>query len=158
MTQPTNPELDLAISRIIKAPRTAVWGAWSDPARFAKWWVPTPAICKVVAMEFRPGGGFATEIDETGSGFAPHMNACFLAVEEGERIVFTDALTGGWRPAAQPFMTATITFRDHPQGTEYAAHVMHNSGADRKTHEEMGFFDGWGTVMRQLAELVEQKA
>jgi len=34
--------------------------------------------------------------------------------------------------------------------------VMHKNNADRTMHEEMGFFDGWGTVMGQLAKLVER--
>ena len=33
MTQSVNPELDLTISRVIKAPRSAIWRAWTDPAR-----------------------------------------------------------------------------------------------------------------------------
>ena len=32
---------------------------------------------------------------------------------------------------------------------------MHSNTADRNTHEQMGFYDGWGTVTRQLAELTE---
>ena len=59
------------------------------------------------------------------------------------------------RPAEQPFMTAIITFADHPEGTEYTSYVMHKSQADRDMHEEMGFFDGWGTVIEQLARRVE---
>ncbi len=157
MTVSLNPELDLTISRIIKAPRSLVWSAWTDPARFAQWWIPEPARCKVVAMELRPGGAFTTQMSENGGAFEPHLNACFLAVEEGEKIVFTNALTGGWRPAEQPFMTAIITLRDHPQGTDYAAHVMHKSNADRTMHDEAGFFDGWGTVIGQLARLVEKQ-
>lgn len=54
-------------------------------------------------------------------------------------------------------MTAVITLADHPDGTDYAAHVMHRSDADRAMHEEMGFFDGWGTVIAQLAGLVERE-
>jgi uncharacterized protein YndB with AHSA1/START domain len=88
--------------------------------------------------------------------FAPHLNACFLAVDHRERIVFTNALTGGWRPAEEPFMTAIITLEDHPLGTNYLAHVMHKSNADRDMHEKMGFYDGWGTVAEQLAKLVER--
>ena len=151
-----NPDLDLTISRIIKAPRAAIWRAWTDPASFAQWWVPAPAKCKVVDMELRPGGALVTEISENGGAFAPHMNACFLAIDELERIVFTDALTGGWRPAEQPFVTAIITLKDHPQGTDYVAHAMHKSNADRDMHEKMGFYDGWGTVAAQLAKLVER--
>lgn len=157
MSQPPNPDLDLTISRVINAPRSVVWRAWADPASFEQWWVPAPARCRVEAMDLRPGGAFETRISEDGGDFAPHLNACFLDVVEGERIVFTDALHGGWRPAEQPFMTAIITLRDHPQGTEYAAHVLHRNGADRAMHETMGFFDGWGTVLEQLATLVEQQ-
>lgn len=150
-----NPDLDLTLSRVIKAPRSAVWRAWTDRASFEQWWVPAPAKCKVVEMDLHPGGAFTTQISENGGAFTPHLNACFLAVEEGERIVFTNALVGGWRPAEQPFITAIITLRDHPMGTDYVAYVMHKNNADRTMHEELGFYDGWGTVVEQLAKLVE---
>jgi uncharacterized protein YndB with AHSA1/START domain len=158
MTQPVNPELDLTLSRVIKAPRQVVWQAWTDPASFEQWWVPAPANCQVVSMELRPGGALETLISEDGGDFVPHMSACFLDVVDGQRIVFTDALHGGWRPAEHPFITAIITLRDHPEGTEYFAHVMHKNNADRTMHETMGFFDGWGTVVEQLAHLSEQRA
>jgi uncharacterized protein YndB with AHSA1/START domain len=158
MIKPPNPDLDLTLSRVIKAPRSVVWNAWTDRASFEQWWVPAPARCKVVAMELYPGGAFETLISEDGGDYAPHLSGCFLDVVDGERIVFTNALLGGWRPAEHPFMTAIITLRDHPQGTEYAAHVMHKNTSDRTMHETMGFFDGWGTVADQLAHLVEQRA
>ena len=152
-----NEKLDLTISRVIKAPRQAVWDAWADPKNFEQWWIPEPACCKVVEMDLRPGGGLVTQISENGAPFSPHLDACFLAVDAGERIVFTNALVGGWRPAEQPFMTAIITFADHPEGMEYTSYVMHKSQADRDMHEEMGFFDGWGTVIEQLARRVETR-
>ena len=156
MNRPPNPDLDLTISRVIKAPRSVVWSAWTNPASFEQWWVPEPAKCKVVEMDLSAGGSFMTRISENGGDFMPHVSGCFLAVDQLERIVFTDALLGGWRPAEQSFITAVITLRDHPMGTDYAAHVMHKNNADRTMHEEMGFFDGWGTVIGQLAKLVER--
>jgi uncharacterized protein YndB with AHSA1/START domain len=152
-----NPDLDLEISRVIKAPRRAIWSAWTDPRKLEQWWVPAPALCKVVELDLAPGGAFVTRISENGGDFAPHLDACFLAAEEGRSIVFTNALTGGWRPAEQPFMTAAITLSDHPDGTDYAAHVMHKSPADRAMHAELGFHDGWGTVIAQLADFVEKR-
>ncbi len=157
MMQAPNPDLDLTISRVIKAPRAVVWSAWTDPASFEQWWVPAPARCKVLEMDLSPGGSLVTQISENGGEFMPHMSGCFLAVEGHERIVFTDSLVGGWRTAEQPFMTAVITLQDHPLGTAYAAHVMHRNNADRNMHEEMGFYDGWGTVIEQLARLAEQR-
>lgn len=156
MTASPHPELDLTVSRIIKAPRAAVWSAWADPANFEKWWVPAPERCRVRDMELHPGGAFRTEISQDGGSFAPHITGCFLAVDDLERIVFTDALMGGWRPAETAFLTAVITMGDHPDGTEYTAMAMHRDAADRDEHERLGFHDGWGTVTRQLAALVEQ--
>jgi uncharacterized protein YndB with AHSA1/START domain len=158
MIQSAHPDLDLTISRVIKAPRAVIWSAWTDRASFEQWWVPAPAKCKVLDMDLRPGGSFVTRISENGGAFIPHMSACFLAVDNLERIVFSDALVGGWRPAEQPFMTAIITLRDHPMGTEYVAHAMHRNSADRNRHEELGFYDGWGTVTEQLAKLVERQS
>jgi uncharacterized protein YndB with AHSA1/START domain len=143
MIQSAHPDLDLTISRVIKAPRAVIWSAWTDRASFEQWWVPAPAKCKVLEMDLRPGGAFVTRISENGGAFIPHMSACFLAVDNLERIVFSDALVGGWRPAEQPFMTAIITLRDHPMGTEYVARAMHRNSADRNRHEELGFYDGW---------------
>ena len=156
MSTAVNPQTDLTITRLIKAPRAAVWSAWANPRSFEQWWIPAPARCKVAAMELRPGGAFETLMSEGGAEFGPHLSGCFLDIAEGERIVFTNALQGGWRPAAQPFMTAIITLADHPEGTDYVAHVMHKDSADRDMHEQLGFFDGWGTVIAQLAEFTER--
>jgi uncharacterized protein YndB with AHSA1/START domain len=157
MSTSSHPELDLTVSRIIRAPRQVVWNAWTNSANFAKWWVPAPQICRVLDMDLRPGGAFRTEISDDGVRFDPHITGCFLAFDELERIVFTDALVAGWRPAESSFVTAVITLKDHADGTEYNATAMHRNIADRNQHEELGFHDGWGTVTRQLAELVESQ-
>ncbi len=127
-----------AISRVIKALRQAVWNAWTDPGISSTWRVPAPALCKVVELDLVPGGAFTTWISEGDGDFAPHLQRLFLDVEDRRRLVFTNALTGGWRPAEQPFMTAIITLTDHPDGTDYAAHAMHKSPADRAMHAELG--------------------
>ncbi len=151
---------DRTISRIIKVPRASVWNAWANPGNFEQWWIPEPLKCRVVDMDLRPGGAFVTQMSEDGATYTPHMNACFLAADALERIVFTNALTGGWRPAEDFYpvpMTAIITLRDHAGGTEYSARVLHRNEADRKTHSDMGFQEGWGTVLDQLARKLESR-
>ncbi len=150
-----NSTLNLTVTRLIRAPRSAIWAAWTDPFKFAKWWVPEPARCEVKAMDLRPGGAFETLISEGGGPFGPHISGCFLEVVPMERIVWTNALVLGYRPAETPFLTAIIEFADHPEGTAYAASAMHKDAATRALHEEAGFNEGWGTVTAQLAKLVE---
>ncbi|WP_137151037.1 SRPBCC domain-containing protein [Devosia sp. FKR38] len=155
MTAVFDPERDLEINRIIKAPRARIWDAWTQPALLARWWVPEPAQCRVVTLDLRPGGALVTEFSENGTDFGPHMQACYLDVQPNRQLVFTTALVGNWRPAENPFITAIITLEEDVEGTAYRAHVMHKSPADRVLHSELGFMDGWGTVAAQLARLVE---
>lgn len=158
MTHSTASTRDLSVTRIIAAPRSIVWTAWTTPSQLEQWWVPAPSRARVVDLDLTPGGSFITEISEDGSEFGPHVEGCFLAVDPLERIVFTTALVAAWRPAAHPFITASITFADHPDGTQYIADVMHKDAADTEQHRELGFYDGWGTVTRQLGELAERSA
>jgi uncharacterized protein YndB with AHSA1/START domain len=152
-----NPDLDLTLQRIIRAPRARVWNAWIEPSLFEKWWLPAPTRCRVDRLEVRPGGGLVTRLSDDGTSFLPHLDATFLVVDELERIVFTNAVDSAWRPAspAPVPMTAEITLADHPDGTDYRVVVRHGDPADRARHEKLGFEYGWGTVTGQLAEVVE---
>jgi uncharacterized protein YndB with AHSA1/START domain len=115
-----NPDLDLVLERIIRAPRATVWRAWTTPSRLEQWWVPAPSRCRVDRLDLWPGGAFVTRLSDDGAEFVSHLDGCFLAVDELERIVFTTAVDSAWRPAgpAPVLMTATITLNDHPDGTE----------------------------------------
>lgn len=152
-----NPDLDLSIERIIRAPRKAVWDAWTDPDSLARWWVPAPTRCRVDHLEVRSGGAFVTQMSDDGVTFTPHLDACFLRVDEFERIVFTNTVDGQWRPAnpGPVTMTAEITLDDHADGTDYRILVRHGDPATKDRHAELGFADGWGTVADQLTRFVE---
>jgi len=155
-----DPELDLTVERIIRAPRATVWKAWTDPARFEQWWVPAPAVCRVERLEVRPGGAMVTRLSDDGAQFVPHMDAVILVADELERIVFTNAIDSSWRPAnPQPIaMTAEVALADHADGTDYRVVVQHGDPASRARHAELGFADGWGSVTTQLAAVAEREA
>jgi uncharacterized protein YndB with AHSA1/START domain len=155
-----DPELDLTVERIIRAPRATVWRAWTDPERFAQWWLPAPTVCRVERLEVRPGGALVTQMSDDGARFVPHLDALILLADELERIVFTNALDSNWRPAdPQPIaMTAEMTFADHSDGTDYRVVVRHGDPASRARHAELGFADGWGSVTKQLAAVAEAEA
>ena len=155
-----NPDLDLTLQRVIRAPRAAVWRAWTEPSQLEQWWVPAPAVARIDRLEARPGGAFVTRISEDGVEFGPHIDASFLVVDDGERLVFTNAVDSRWRPTRpDPIaMVAEIVLRDHPDGTDYQVVVRHGDPAARARHEELGFFDGWGSVTGQLTAFVEGAA
>lgn len=153
MSNPT----ELNISRLIKAPPAAVWNAWSVPDNLAKWWIPAPIECRVDTLDLRPGGGFVTKMREGGGEWQAHVDGCFLEAVPEKRLVFTTVMTGGWQPV-EPWLalTAILTFEPQDGGTLYAARVLHKSLEDSAKHDEMGFYEGWGTAIGQLARLVER--
>lgn len=144
------PDHDLVISRLLKAPRAALWRAWTEPDRLKEWWCPKPWVTEVRAFELRPGGAFHTFMSGPDGGTSDNPG-CFLEIVPGQRIVSTWMLLGGWRPAT-PWMamTAVITFADESGGTRYTATAMHPDAATRDKHAEMGFFEGWNLCIDQL--------
>jgi uncharacterized protein YndB with AHSA1/START domain len=148
---------ELTIDRFIKATPSVVWKAWSTPEHLAKWWIPAPIECGVIKLDLRPGGAFETRMRQGDGEFQPHVEGCFLDVVPEARLVFTTVLTEGWKPA-EPWLalTAIITFKAEGSGTRYASRVLHKNAEDSRKHEEMGFQDGWGTALDQLAAFVER--
>lgn len=148
--------LDLILTRELKAPCEKLWRAWTEPELLIQWWSPRPWTTKVKHLDLHPGGAFElVMISPDGEHHA--SPGAFLHIEQGRSIVFTSALQSGWRPVHKPFlpMTATITMEDHENGSRYTAHVQHDGKETRDKHEEMGFFDGWGTCISQLEELAQ---
>jgi uncharacterized protein YndB with AHSA1/START domain len=48
-------------------------------------------------------------------------------------------------------MTAILLLSDAPDGgTTYTTIARHRNPMTRKSHEDMGFYGGWGTVVDQL--------
>lgn len=146
-----DPETDLSFTRKLAVPRALVWECWTTPEYIRHFFVPRPHEVTSCEIDLRVGGRFNTvmkvgehEMDNKG---------VYLEVVDGEKLVFTDAYSEGWKPAPDPFMTAIILLEDDPEGgTTYTAIARHRSPEARKTHEDMGFFDGWGTVVTQLEE------
>lgn len=154
-----DPTLDLVVERVMHAPRSTVWRAWTEPALLERWWTPAPTVSRVDTLDVRPGGGFVTQMSEDGRSFVPHTDTVFLVVEDERRLVFTNAVNSSWRPARPDpvSMAAEIVLEDHPDGTAYTAVVRHGDPAQRQLHEDLGFFDGWGAVTEALASLVEHE-
>ena len=152
----TDNSNDFTVSRHIKAPRHVVWKAWMIPEHLEKWWCPAPLTCKVLSLDPRPSGGFDILIRDPGGEEMPQTGA-FLEIVPEERIVFTTALTGEWRPAASYLpITAIISMADENDGTHYATRVLYKDEADRQKLGEMRFEAGWSASIDQLGEFVTQ--
>ena len=146
-------ERELVLSRVIPAAREKLYRAWTEPELLKQWFAPAPYTTPVAELDVRPGGASRIVMRDPDGNDLPNPGV-YLEVVPNERLVLTDAYTGEWQPSTKPFMTVILTFEDVPGGTRYTARVRHWSADDRKTHEEMGFHEGWGQCADQLAALV----
>ena len=149
MTPDLDPNTDLSFTRTLAAPRQLIWDCWTMPKHIPQFFIPAPNRVTSVDIDLRVGGRFNTTFDVDGT--VMDNKGVYLEVVPGEKLVFTDTYTEGWKPAAEPFMTAILLLADAPGGgTTDTATARHRSAETCKQHRDMGFFDGWGTVATQL--------
>jgi len=149
-----DPKLDLVLERVIDVPPSLVWLAWTTPKHLKEWFVPKPWTITDVQLDLRPGGIFSSTMRSPEGQEFPNVG-CVLEVVPGEKLAWTDALLPGYRPSEKPFFTAVLTLTPEGNGTRYKAVAIHRDETGRKQHEEMGFHDGWGTVLTQMVEYIK---
>lgn len=158
-TIPFNPKLDLSFERIVNVPKALIWKAWTQPKHLMPWFCPLPWKTIDCEIDLRPGGIFRTTMQSPEGQLFPGTG-CYLEVIENERLVWTNALLPGFRPASSStpedgkigefFFTATIALASHASGTKYTATVIHGDEASCQKHAAMGFHEGWGKALDQL--------
>jgi len=146
---------DLVLTRVLDAPPSKVFRAWTEPKLMKQWFAPLPWTVSGAQTDPRPGGTVLIVMRDPDGKDHPSQGV-YLEIVENEKIVFTDAYTSAWVPSAKPFMTVVLTFEEEPGGkTKYTARARHWNAEDREAHEAMGFHDGWGQCADQLAELLK---
>ncbi len=161
-----NPELDLVLERIIDVPRELVWQAWTTPEKLMPWFCPLPWKTVECEIDLRVGGKFYTVMQSPEGQSFPNTG-CYLEIIPNEKLVWTNAVEPGFRPAKTPeanpghecaefSMTAIIMLELHAKGTKYTALVMHATKETRIQHEKMGFEEGWGACLDQLVAMIKK--
>jgi uncharacterized protein YndB with AHSA1/START domain len=156
-TYTPNPELDLVLERTVDVAPELVWKAWTTPELLKQWFAPKPWTTTACEIDLQPGGRFDTTMRSPEGDEYP-SSGCILVVEEGSRLVFTSGLGPGFRPVIVeggfPF-TAVISIEPDGSGTKYTATAIHADASAKKSHEDMGFIEGWGTALDQLVEVAK---
>lgn len=152
-----NPELDLELARDVPVSPEAVFSAWTDPESLKQWFAPRPYTVPLVEIDLRPGGGFRTVMNTPEGDQMMDSTGCFLEIVPNERLIWSSALTTGYRPQPGP-MPFTAILELSPNGSggcHYRAIAVHQDPEGAKQHQEMGFHEGWGTVVDQLVEHIQ---
>lgn len=146
---------ELSITRAIDAPRAQVWRCWTEPELLKRWYCPKPWHVSHVEQDIRPGGASLVVMNGP-NGEENRWPGQFLEVREGERLVFTDAFEGEWRPSGKPFMVGFVELSDLSGGkTQIVWGARHWSEEDKQAHLAMGFEQGWTAAANQLNDLAK---
>lgn len=162
-TYPHDPTLDLVLERIVDVPVEKVWKAWTTPEQLKQWFTPAPWTTTDCEIDLRPGGAFRTVI-RSPEGSEKTANCCYLEVVENQKLVWTDAMGPGFRPAPKPnqcfghFFTAVILLEPHGAGTRYTVIALHGDQAAAQADLEQGFNFGWSAALEQMVGLIKSGA
>ncbi len=160
-----NPKLDLCFTRVVDVPKELVWRAWTEPELLMPWFCPLPWKTISCEIDLRPGGIFHTTMQSPEGQEFPNRG-CYLEVVANRKLVWTNALLPGFRPAtaasipggdATHFVfTAMVELADEGPGSRYTATVIHADEAGCQKHAAMGFETGWGAALEQLVAMVKK--
>lgn len=146
---------ELMLTRLIAAPREALYRCWTDPELIPIWFCPPPWGVSKAETDVRAGGASLIVMRGPDGEEFPNRGV-YLDVVPNEKLVFTDAyVNSDWEPSEKPFMTATLTFEDEGGKTRYTARIRHWTAEDKTQHEAMGFHQGWGISTDQLEALAK---
>ncbi|MET3586207.1 uncharacterized protein YndB with AHSA1/START domain [Pseudorhizobium tarimense] len=148
------PGHELVLVREFDARPEKIYKAWTTPELLKQWFCPVPWKVTEANLDLRVGGRCNIVMEGPKGEVVPNEGV-YLELVENEKIVTTDAFTEGFVPQEKPFMVATVLLEELPGGrTRYTAKALHWSEEDKKTHEQMGFHEGWGKAADQLAALL----
>jgi len=146
---------ELTITRLVDAPREALFRCWTDPDLIPLWFCPPPWGVSEAHTDVRTGGSTLIVMRGPNGEEIPNRGV-YLEVIPNEKIVFTDAFTEAWVPSDKPFMTGILTFANEGGKTRYTAVVRHWTAEDMAQHQAMGFEHGWGIATDQLEALAKR--
>ena len=139
----------LRLSRRFKAPREAVFRAFTDPAALAKWFGPEGMNVKNVKVDLRPGGGYSMVFDET-DGESHGLSGVYREISPPQRLV----MTWVWDHGEMAGIETLVTIELAQAGAETELTLTHEklpSQESRDLHRQ-----GWTSSFKCLDGAIEK--
>ncbi|MEM9329240.1 MAG: SRPBCC domain-containing protein [Bacteroidota bacterium] len=134
----------LTLNRLFDAPRDLVWAAWTESEHIAHWWGPAGMKTKIKKHDFTEGGEWEYTLQmPNGQDFISY--GTYSKITPRERI----ETTANFIPMTEG-VTLIALFEDDGDQTAFTFKVIHPTEAYCKQQEEMGFYNGWGSVFEGL--------
>jgi uncharacterized protein YndB with AHSA1/START domain len=140
----------IRLHRVVAAPPTTVYKAFTDPAAKVKWLPPHGYTAQVHAMDLRVGGGYRMSFTSLATGVSHSFGGTYLEIAPGELLRYTDRFDDPNLPGE---MQVTVRMRAISCGTDLD---IVQEGVPEAIPEEACYL-GWQQSLQLLALLVEQE-
>ncbi|OJJ15269.1 activator of HSP90 ATPase [marine bacterium AO1-C] len=141
----------LSLERTFNAPLQLVWEAWTQSDHIAHWWGPKGMQTTVIEHDFRVGGQWKYSMQmPDGKEFISEGK--YLEIEELKKIIST----ADFKPMTEGVEIQAFFEADGDQ-TKFTFNVVHTTAEYCQQQEQMGFYNGWGSVFDRLGEFLQRE-
>lgn len=142
----------LIITRVLAAPRTLVWKAWTDPAQVKCWMGPRGYTATHLQGEWRPRGAWRACLRRDDNGEELWQGGVNLEIVAPERLVYSFAWEGANGRRGHE-TRVTLNFSEHRGKTrmDFRQEVFDSA------EECDGHRAGWNSTFDRLAEHLGQR-
>lgn len=134
------------IRRTFSAPIKLVWDTWTNAKHIAHWWGPKGMATKILEHDFKVGGKwkYAMEMPD-GNQFI--SEGVYKEIIE-QKIIISSA---DFKPMTQGVEIHAL-FEKNGDQTNFTFKVIHPTEEYRIQQEQMGIYNGWGSVFDRLGD------
>ena len=139
---------EIVLSRVIDAPRSMVYAAWTDPDQIQQWFGPEGMAIKTREIDLKPGGVWRFDM-VTADGTRYSNRMVFLRMEAP---AFIEVLHGADQDSDPGRFRMLVTFDEQSNGkTVLTLRQLHPSKEQRATKLGFGAVEYGGQTLQKLA-------
>ncbi len=140
----------LTLKRTFNAPIKLVWEAWTQPEHIAQWWGPKGMKTRVAEHNFSVGGRWEY-IMAMPDGNEFIAEGIYSEIVAPEKIVSS----ADFKPMTEGVEIQAL-FEEAGDKTNFTFNCVHPTEEYCKQQEQMGFYNGWGSVFEHLEEYLRE--
>jgi uncharacterized protein YndB with AHSA1/START domain len=143
---------EFVITRQIDAPARLLFEAYSKPEHVMRWFGPKGYPLTLCEMDFRKGGKYRFAMSGPDGKQMQPFGGEYLEIVPNQKIVYSNTFEA---PGAET-MIVTVTYVERAGKTTMTIHTLFGSVAMKQQHLAMGYEQGVGSGLDQLAALVAE--
>ena len=144
--------MEMELTRLIRAPRSLVWQAWTEVDKLQQWWGPQRFTNPRCEIDLRVGGPIRIDM-RAPDGIVFPMSGEYEQIVPPERLVF---LTSALDEQGEPIFTNrnTVIFRELDGATEISLHTRVIDAKAAAWQYLKGMREGWSSSLDKLEAFV----